>query len=62
MCEIMQVVAEEARASYREEIIALVASNTLDDMEANCERVADFIAAYERGETGSLTATSTDDA
>ena len=38
-CEIMQVVLEEARESYAKEIVHEVQSNTMEDMEANVERV-----------------------
>jgi broad-specificity NMP kinase len=38
--EIMCVVAEEARESYREDIIWELQSNTLEDMERNVARIA----------------------
>lgn len=40
--EIMQVVLDEARDSYAEEIVHEVPSNTVDDMENNVERVDDW--------------------
>ncbi|GMH47458.1 hypothetical protein TrLO_g2707 [Triparma laevis f. longispina] len=44
--EIMQVVAEEARESYAEEIVHEVQSNTVEDMEANVERVKQWAEAW----------------
>ena len=38
-CEIMQVILDEAKESYAEEIVHEVQSNTLDDMESNVTRV-----------------------
>ncbi|KAL7750637.1 factor activating pos9 [Sorochytrium milnesiophthora] len=37
--EIMQVVLEEARASYNEDIVWELSSNTVDEMEHNVEKV-----------------------
>ena len=42
-CEIMEVVAEEARESYRPEIIHYMQSNTVDDLEANVQRVVTWL-------------------
>jgi adenylate kinase len=47
-CEIMEVVAEEARASYREEVVVCLPSNTLEDMESNLARVCAWVPAWER--------------
>ena len=38
-CEIMQVVLDEARASYNEAIINELQSNTIEDLEGNVDRV-----------------------
>jgi len=38
-CEIMQVVLEEARESYDQEIVHEVPSNTVEDIHSNVERV-----------------------
>jgi adenylate kinase len=38
-CEIMQIVIESARESYQPEIVHSVPSNTIEDMENNCERL-----------------------
>ena len=47
-CEIMEVVAEEARSSYREEVVHELASNTLDDLEANVGRVTAWLEQWLR--------------
>ena len=47
-CEIMEVVAEEARLSYREEVVVGLPSNTLEDRESNRARVVAWVAAWER--------------
>jgi adenylate kinase len=38
-CEIMNVVLDEAREAYAQEIVHEVPSNTIEDMENNVERV-----------------------
>ena len=38
-CEIMQIVAESAIESYQSEIVHVVPSNTIEDMENNSERL-----------------------
>ena len=43
----MQVVADEARDSYNEDIIWELQSNTLEDMEANLSKIADWIIAHQ---------------
>lgn len=42
-CEIMQIVLEEARESYAQEIVHEVASETLEQMEANVARALQWI-------------------
>ncbi|GAX81278.1 hypothetical protein CEUSTIGMA_g8710.t1 [Chlamydomonas eustigma] len=44
-CEIMMVVAEEARESYKEEIVKLLPSNTSEDLERNLQQLVDWIRA-----------------
>ncbi len=39
-CEIMCVVAEDARQSYREEILWELPSNTVEEMDDNVRRIA----------------------
>eukprot|EP00505_MAST-04D_sp_SCG-Rhode-Island_P001782 Stramenopile-MAST_4_protein_1782 len=45
-CEIMQVVLEEARNSYNEDIIHEVQSDNIDQMESNVERVQEWLKAW----------------
>ncbi|KAJ3776959.1 P-loop containing nucleoside triphosphate hydrolase protein [Lentinula raphanica] len=49
--EIMQVVLEEARASYPPEIVVELKSESTEDLEANVVRIVDWIQAWrkERG-------------
>ena len=42
-CEIMQCILEEARNAY--EAVHEVQSNTVDDLEANVERVQEWLRA-----------------
>ena len=46
-CEIMNVVLDEARESYPQEILVTLTSNTNDDMESNCERIVQWIANFQ---------------
>mmetsp|Transcript_24563 Transcript_24563/g.36043 ORF Transcript_24563/g.36043 Transcript_24563/m.36043 type:complete len:187 (+) Transcript_24563:137-697(+) len=41
-CEIMQIVLDEAKASYEAEIIQEVPSNTLEELESNVARVSQW--------------------
>jgi adenylate kinase len=45
-CEIMHVIAEEARESYAQEIVHCVPSNTAEEMEANVERLAAWVGQW----------------
>ncbi|KAH8550534.1 AAA domain-containing protein [Umbelopsis sp. PMI_123] len=45
-CEIMQVVLDEARESYAEEIVIELPSNDINDMESNVDRVRQWVDAY----------------
>lgn len=51
-CEIMEVVAEEARESYREEVVVQLPSNTLEEMESNVDRILAWVAQWERDNVG----------
>jgi adenylate kinase len=42
----MQVVLEEARESYAEEIVIELPSNDVNDMESNVDRVRQWVDAY----------------
>jgi adenylate kinase len=44
--EIMEVLLQEARESYDEEIIVELTSNTSDDMESNIERIETWIGLW----------------
>ena len=41
--EIMQVILDEAREAYREEIVIELPSNTIEDMEANLTRTMQWL-------------------
>lgn len=45
-CEIMRVVAESAAESYESEIVHIVPSNNIEDMENNCERLKLWYEAW----------------
>lgn len=47
--EIMQVLLEEARESYDEEIIVELESNDPDDIESNVDRIGIWIQNWGRG-------------
>ncbi|KAJ2779453.1 factor activating pos9 [Coemansia javaensis] len=42
-CEIMQVVLDEARESYKADIVMELPSNTVEDMEANVDKIVAFV-------------------
>ena len=48
--EIMQVILDEAREAYREEIVIELPSNTIEDIEANCERFRMWLQAWRPAE------------
>lgn len=45
-CEIMMVILEEARDSYREEIVVPLQSNSVEDMESNVARICEWVRQY----------------
>uniref|UniRef100_A0A8C8ULK1 Adenylate kinase isoenzyme 6 n=1 Tax=Peromyscus maniculatus bairdii TaxID=230844 RepID=A0A8C8ULK1_PERMB len=45
-CEIFQVLYEEARASYREEIVHQLPSNEQEQMEANINQISKWIEQW----------------
>jgi adenylate kinase len=45
-CEIMQVVVQEANESYAAEMVQILPSNTVDDMESNVERIQQWIERW----------------
>lgn len=42
-CEIMHVIVEEARESYRKDIVHTAPSNTADEMESNVDKLVDWV-------------------
>jgi adenylate kinase len=46
--EIMEVLLQEARDSYDEEIIVELTSNTSDEMESNIERIETWIDQWKK--------------
>jgi len=49
-CEIMKVVRDEAQESYAEEIVQILPSNTVEDLEQNLERVQQWLRLREQGD------------
>ena len=47
--EIMQVCADEARASYQAEIIKELRSDSVEDLESNVEALATWIESVDNG-------------
>jgi len=45
-CEIFQTILEEARESYRAEIVHELSSNTPDEMESNVSQILQWIEVY----------------
>jgi len=45
-CEIFQTILEEARESYRKEIVHELASNTPDEMEANLDQIERWVQQW----------------
>lgn len=50
--EIMQVLLEEARDSYDEEIIVELTSDSSDEIESNVERIEAWIAQWKKDNSG----------
>ncbi|KAI9217410.1 AAA domain-containing protein [Blastocladiella britannica] len=44
--EIMQVILEDARGSYREDIVIELPSNSIEDMESNVEQIRDWATEW----------------
>jgi len=44
--EIMQVILDEARESYKEEIVVELSSDSLEALESNVARITEFIANF----------------
>jgi adenylate kinase len=52
--EIMQVLLDEARESYKEEIVVELKSEGVDDVEANLERVEKWVEQWKRDRQGDV--------
>ena len=52
-CEIMQVVAEEAREAYESEIVHEIMSNTVEDIDSGVERVEQWLTAFKQNQVSS---------
>jgi adenylate kinase len=50
--EIMQVLLDEARESYKEEIVVELRSEGVEDVEGNVERVEAWIKAWKKDNGG----------
>lgn len=48
-CEIMHVPCEEAQRSYAEGIVQVLASNEMDELEQNVERIVAWAAQFSGG-------------
>jgi adenylate kinase len=48
--EIMNVVLEEAREAYAEEIVVTLESESTDDLESNVSRIVQWIAAWQKNQ------------
>ncbi len=46
--EIMEVLLQEARDSYDEEIVVELTSNNSDEMESNIERIEGWVAQWRK--------------
>lgn len=46
-CEIMQMIVEEAQESYQPEVVQVLPSNSVEDMESNVERTAAWVTAWQ---------------
>lgn len=50
--EIFQVLLDEAKESYDEEIVVELSSETDEDMEANVARIVDWVNTFKAAHTG----------
>ena len=55
-CEIMHVIIEEARESYREDIVKILKSNTVEDQDRNVDVILSLMGSG--GSPGNCAATS----
>lgn len=50
--EIMEVLSQEARESYDEEIVVELQSNTAEEMETNIERIEGWLKQWKEDNAG----------
>eukprot|EP00245_Coleochaete_scutata_P006543 TRINITY_DN21019_c0_g1_i1.p1 TRINITY_DN21019_c0_g1~~TRINITY_DN21019_c0_g1_i1.p1 ORF type:complete len:195 (+),score=37.65 TRINITY_DN21019_c0_g1_i1:38-586(+) len=50
-CEIMQVLAEEARENYKAEIIQCMENNTIEDLERNADVITTWVQSWRQAHT-----------
>jgi len=50
--EIMEVLLQEARDSYDEEIVVELTSNSTEEMDSNVERIESWLAQWKKNNTG----------
>jgi adenylate kinase len=50
--EIMEVLLQEARDSYEEEIVVELTSDTTEEMESNIDRIEGWVAEWRKSNTG----------
>jgi adenylate kinase len=52
--EIMNVVLEEAREAYAEEIVVALQSESADDLDSNVSRIVEWIEAWRKNQGSDL--------
>lgn len=52
--EIMQVLLEEARESYKEEIVVELKSESTEDVESNLERIERWVEGWRENNKGDV--------
>jgi adenylate kinase len=52
--EIMNVILEEAREAYAEEIVVALQSESTDDLESNVSRIMQWIEAWRKNQGSDL--------
>ncbi|KAI9824836.1 MAG: factor activating pos9 [Phylliscum demangeonii] len=58
--EIMQVLLEEAREAYAEEVVVELSSNTAEDLEANVARIDAWVEQWKKKKNQRTTTTTSD--
>jgi adenylate kinase len=47
-CEIMQVILEDAREMYPEQVIVELKSNTMEDLDSNVDRIKKWLEEWHK--------------